>query len=84
MWDEPDEEDWSADENGFDEDAEDSTVTCPECGGEMHHDAEMCRHCGYFLEDASHNHPLVGKPGWFVILGILGVLATLAALLRLF
>lgn len=84
MWDEPDEADWSDEESWLDEDEDAATVICPECGGEMHEDAEICPRCGYFLEDAWHNHPLAGKPGWFVILGILGVLATLAALLTLF
>lgn len=78
MWDETDddepfEEDWPEAE-------EDSpTVPCPECGGEVYEESEHCPQCGYFLESSS-SHPLSGKPGWFVILGLLGLLATLIAL----
>ncbi len=75
MWDdeESDEEDWSL------ADEESPTIFCPECGGEVYEESDHCPACGYFLESAPA-HPLMGKPGWFVILGLLGVLATLIAL----
>jgi hypothetical protein len=78
MWDETDddgsdEEDWSL----ADEDS--PTVLCPECGGEVYEESDHCPECGHFLESLPA-HPLLGKPGWFVILGLLGILATLIAL----
>lgn len=80
MWD--GEDDWPEEEESWAD--ESFTVACPECGYEMHEEAEMCPSCGCFPDEALRDHPLMGKPGWFVILGILGVLATLTALLRLF
>ncbi len=62
----------------FDADWESNTVRCPECGYPVYEEAEMCPRCGYFLEDAAH--PLTGKPSWFLILGLLGIVATILAL----
>jgi len=83
MWDEAGDHDWTEEEDWPDENGESFTISCPECGFELHEEVEMCSNCGYFLEDGS-SHPLSGRPAWFVVLGILGVLATLAALLQLF
>lgn len=72
-------EDWP-DENEWPESEDDSpTVPCPECGGEVYEESDHCPACGHFLESSS-THPLLGKPAWFVILGLLGLAATVAAL----
>jgi hypothetical protein len=80
MWDdsqEPDEDDWpESDEDSI-------AVSCPECGGEVYEDADLCPHCGNFLEQTLE-HPMSNKPLWFVVLGLLGLLATLLALSGLF
>ncbi|MCA9071332.1 MAG: hypothetical protein KDA84_20530 [Planctomycetaceae bacterium] len=70
-WDE--EDDWRDPEHEVD------TYPCPECGAEIYDDLELCPHCGYFIEDRS-NDSLGGRPGWFVVLGVLGILATILVL----
>ncbi len=71
------------DAGDFDADWESQTISCPECGFPVYDDAEMCPRCGHFIEEADL-HPLAGKPPWFLILGLLGVLATIIALSGLF
>ena len=74
---EPD--DWFDEEDASDSDGESSTISCPECGFPVYDEAEICPRCGCFLDEAAA-HPLTGKPHWFLILGFLGLLATLLAL----
>ena len=83
MWDDSDEDSWSDEEDPPESDEESIAISCPECGGDVYEDADLCPHCGFFLEE-SPAHPLLGKPLWFVILGLLGLLATLVALSGLF
>lgn len=70
-WD--DEQDWP------DSEPENCAIPCPECGYEIYEDAELCPLCGYFIEDSSSN-ALADRPGWFVILGLCGILVTILAL----
>jgi hypothetical protein len=78
MWDETDED--GTDEEEWPESDEDSpTVPCPECGGDVYEEADHCPSCGHFLLAASAS-PLLGKPAWFVLLGLLGIVATLIVL----
>lgn len=69
---ESDEHDWD------DDDSEAETVPCPACGAEIYEEAQQCPVCG---EYAVHNSSLLaGKPGWYVLLAVLGVIATIALL----
>lgn len=63
------------------EDADDETqvVTCPACGAEVYEDAEQCPVCGEWI--TSSTHPFAGRGLWFIGLGLLGILATIAALI---
>lgn len=74
-------EQWSADEDAdeFAPDDENLTVPCPECGAEVYEDAPACAVCGHYL--THDTHPFTGKPAWWVILGILGMLAFLGTLM---
>jgi hypothetical protein len=76
MWDEAD-EDWSGDDDWSDEAS--PTIPCPECGADVYEESEHCPACGHFLLPDS-SHPWLAKPAWFVILGLVGILATLIAL----
>ncbi len=80
MWDDSEHDSWS-EEDDWPEPEESPTISCPKCGGEVYEEADLCPHCGDFLEpDDSSASPMAGKPLWFVILGLLGIAATLAAL----
>jgi hypothetical protein len=74
-WEYPDEDD-----SPDDDDAE--TVPCPSCGEEVYESAERCPHCGDYITPYSSS-PLSGRPLWFVVLGLLGIVAVVWLLLRL-
>lgn len=69
---EPDEFGWPED------DAPAETISCPACGGEVYEDAPQCPACGEFI--VHDTGALSGKPGWYVLLAVLGVLAVVAVL----
>ncbi len=75
--DELDEDEWS-DGAWEDEDGESLTVTCPECGADVYEDAEQCPVCGAWIVPS--NSPMAGRPTWFVLLGLLGIVAVVIAL----
>jgi len=55
------------------------TEPCPNCGTEVYEDAEQCPHCGEYI---THSHgPVAGRPAWWIILGFLGILATILVLI---
>ncbi len=64
-----------------DEDSSD-TIVCPECGADVYEDAEQCPVCGEYL--IMDTRPWSGKPIWWIALGILGIIATVAALASVF
>lgn len=72
-------------EDGFPEeepsdDSESDTVPCPRCGAAVYEDAERCPHCEAYI---IHEHRgWSGRPAWWVILGLAGVVAAILALLR--
>lgn len=49
------------------------TEPCPNCGREIYEDAEQCPYCGEYIIRSSN--PLSGRPTWWIVLGILGLLA---------
>ncbi len=78
-WDDTDDE-WADDEwpDDPDDDAETAVVACPSCGAEIYEEAVSCPVCGDYV---THSHPVwEGKPMWWVVLGIVGTLAVIAAL----
>jgi hypothetical protein len=66
-----------SDEDTFDDDST-ATIPCPACGAEVYEDAPQCPQCGSYITHDSH--ALSGRPLWWIILGALGVLATVVAL----
>ena len=61
----------------WDEDDTD-TVVCPACGADVYEDADQCPKCGEFL--ISDTRIWCGKPTWWIVLGLLGMIAVIALL----
>ncbi len=74
-WEYPDEPD-EPDED--DEDDDSITLPCPACGTDVYEDAEQCPVCGEFI--VFNNSPWQGRSLVWVILGTLGIVATILAL----
>lgn len=53
-------------------------VTCPHCGCDVYEEAEQCPHCGDYIVHRSSSW--AGRPVWWIVVGLLGILATLIAL----
>lgn len=60
------------------DDDDEAVVACPNCRAEVYEDAERCPACGEWI--TTPTHPLAGRPSWFVVLGVIGIVATIAAL----
>lgn len=56
------------------------TVPCPQCGAEVYEDAVRCPACGAYITYPSSVWS--GRPGWWILLGLLGILAVILVLLR--
>jgi hypothetical protein len=54
------------------------TLPCPNCAAEIYEDAERCPNCGEYVTPSSSLW--AGRPAWWIILGILGILATIIVL----
>jgi len=65
------------DENEHDDDLS-RTLPCPQCGADVYEDAVQCPHCGNYI--THDTHVWSGRPLWWIVLGLLGVLATILAL----
>ncbi len=65
------------DEDDQSDDATD-TVACPHCGAEVYEDAEYCPVCETYITPGET--VFSNKPLWWILLGLAGVAATLAAL----
>lgn len=55
------------------------TVECPECGADVFEDADVCPQC-YAAIHASKSL-WQGRPIWWILLGLIGIAATILALL---
>jgi hypothetical protein len=74
-------DDASDDESWDDDDDSSETVPCPHCGAEMYEDSIRCPVCGEYVTHGAS--ALSGRPMWYILLGIAGVIAAIAALLGL-
>lgn len=69
---------WDDDESPEETDDEPTTVRCPACGAEVYEDAVRCPACGeYITADTS---AWSGRPTWWIVLGLIGLVATVLAL----
>ena len=56
------------------------TIACPQCGAEVYEDADYCPACDTYITPRSHTWS--GRPTWWIVLGLLGILATILVLAR--
>lgn len=61
----------------FDDDPTE-TVSCPQCGSEVYEDAVQCPACGAYI--TFHATVWSGRPLWWIILGLLGLVAAILTL----
>lgn len=73
------EENW--DETADEYDPETYTVRCRNCGADVHEDAPACPACGEYDFRSGSRSALQERPGWYVILAVLGIVAVIFALL---
>ena len=59
-------------DDDFDDDYS-QTIACPECGTEVYEDAVQCPVCGSYIMHRSN--VFSGRPTWWIILALLGILA---------
>jgi len=59
----------------IDDDDSSEVVPCPECGADVYEDAEQCPTCGQYIVHSTS--PWRGKPWWWVVLGLAGIMAML-------
>ncbi len=66
-----------SDEDSGDDDSE--VLPCPGCGFTVYEDSPWCPSCGQYVTFPSGAAGVwSGRPTWWILLGILGVIATLA------
>lgn len=70
-------EEWP-DEDYGDEEAD--VVACPECGQDVYEDAEFCPACGNYIVHRSSSYVWTNRPTWWILLGLLGILAVILSL----
>lgn len=76
-------DDWPEDDwdEGEDDDVDSYTVACPDCGTDVYEDAEQCPACGNYIVHSSSGNVWQGRPVWWIVIGILGIIAVILALL---
>jgi hypothetical protein len=69
-------EDWEYPEPDADEpdDDPDTTITCPVCRRQIYEDAPVCPYCGADV-DAMLPSIFKGRPIWFILLAMAGIIA---------
>ena len=75
-------EDDDFDQDEFDtfdvDDDEAETIPCPNCGADVYEDAPRCPSCDEYI--TASNSVWIGRPWWWIGLGIAGIAATILAL----
>ena len=67
----------SPDEDDFDDDST-LTMPCSQCGAEIYEDAVRCPVCGGYV--TSNTSIWSGRPTWWILMGLVGILALVLAL----
>jgi len=82
FFDEPDDElqDFEFPDVPDDEDDDTPTVSCSECGAEVYEDALRCPLCGAYITPTPSGHLWTGRPLWWILLGVLGIVAVIVVL----
>jgi len=64
-------------DDDFDDDSTE-TVPCPHCGADVYEEAVQCPVCGTYI--TFRTGVWAGRPGWWIVLAVLGLVATIFAL----
>lgn len=67
------------DESDYPDDDESLTQPCPACGADVYEDAEQCPVCGEYITWRTGDIWAGRSIGW-IVLGLLGILATILVL----
>lgn len=62
-----------------DDDDDSETIPCPECGAEVYEFSPHCPTCGNYITHSTN--PWQGRSWWWIVLGLLGTIATIAWLI---
>lgn len=81
-WDDPQDFEPDDDFDSDDPSEEIPMARCPQCGGEVLEDAQICPHCDQFI--TAEYGGMSEWPAWAVALGVAGVIATILALVGAF
>ena len=66
------------DEDVDDDDDFDESISCPHCGEPIFEDSVACPCCGAYVIHSTS--AWLDRPAWWLILGVVGIGATIAAL----
>lgn len=80
-------DDYDTDDSTYDEDDQfddeaSETIACPVCGAAIYEDTPRCPVCGEYVTYSTS--PFSGKPIWWILLGLLGSVALIVALVFVF
>jgi len=71
---------WDHGDHG-DDSAGAELVACPACGAEIYEESEQCPKCGEYVTQSTRAWD--GKPVWWLLLGLAGIIAVIWAFLPL-
>ena len=54
---------------------------CPHCGEDIYEESVACPECGELIDWRRSRSSLEGRPMWWVVLGVIGIIATCVALI---
>ena len=77
-----DSEEWD-DDDGPDDESESTTTECIKCGCEIYDDASRCPLCGEYQVGDRSLTVWEGRPLWWKVGGLLGIIAVLLGILML-
>lgn len=81
-YDDDDDSDWSDDDDDDYGDDTPELVECPSCGVEIYEESVLCPSCGEYI--THRTSPMAGRPLWFALLGLAGIIAVIVSLMWIF
>ena len=69
--------------DGWSDDDPVDLIECSSCGSEIYEEAQQCPICGEYVARAVRSGTAwEGRPVWWVVLGLIGIFATILMLAR--
>lgn len=78
-------EDWDDEDydEGWSDDDSVDLIECSSCGSEIYEEAVQCPTCGeYVTRGVRTGTAWEGRPFWWVVVGLIGIVAAMLALVR--